>query len=171
MNRIAKETSWDNPIVQAELAAPQTGFVAWFKRKVLNSDESKITQQASNQVQGVISTEFQMFYQMVRKRDDQQNKSLLDEYMQSIAQVRSKFNDLKSAGDIGPTAMSLVKQTINEQNSVFNGTQKLIDEKMSVGLNEIDQQLLQKLLMSPLTQSFNSLLTPTQDEINKLWTI
>ena len=171
MNRIAKETSWDNPIVQAELAAPQTGFVAWFKRKVLNSDESKITQQASNQVQGMISTEFQMFYQMVRKRDDQQNKSLLDEYMQSIAQVRSKFNDLKSAGDIGPTAMSLVKQTINEQNSIFNGTQKLIDEKMSVGLNEIDQQLLQKLLMSPLTQSFNSLLTPTQDEINKLWTI
>ena len=42
MNRIAKETSWDNPIVQAELAAPQMGFVAWFKRKVLNNDESSI---------------------------------------------------------------------------------------------------------------------------------
>jgi type VI secretion system protein ImpL len=49
MNRIAKETSWDNPIVQAELAAPQTGFVAWFKRKVLNHDKAQITQQASNQ--------------------------------------------------------------------------------------------------------------------------
>ena len=107
----------------------------------------------------------------MRKRDDQQNKSLLDEYMQSLAQVRSKFNDLKSAGDIGPSTIALVKQTINEQTSVFNQTQKVIDEKMSVGLNEIDQQMLQKLLMNPLTQSFDSLLIPAQDELNKLWLI
>lgn len=169
VNYISKETSWDNPVVQAELAAPQTGFMAWFKAKVLSNNEAKVVQQTSNQAQGVISKEFQMFYQMVRKRDDQQNKSLLDEYMQSLAQVRSKFNDLKSAGDIGPSAMTLVKQTINDQNSVFNSTQKIIDEKMSVGLNELDQQILQKLLMSPLTQSFDSLLIPAQDEINKLW--
>src|SRR5699024_3278052 len=101
-------------------------------------DDAHIAQQASNQAQTVISKEFSMFYQMVRKRDDQQNKSLLDEYMQSLAQVRSKFNDLKSAGDIGPSAMTLVKQTINDQNSVFNATQKIVDEKMSVGLNELD---------------------------------
>jgi type VI secretion system protein ImpL len=169
VNHIAKETSWDNPIVQAELAAPQTDFVAWFKAKVLSHDEAKVAQQKTNQAQGMISKEFQMFYQMVRKRDDQQNKSLLDEYMQSLAQVRSKFNDLKSAGDIGPTAITLVKQTINDQNSVFNSSQKVIDEKMSVGLNELDQQVLQKLLMNPLTQSFDSLLIPAQDEINKLW--
>lgn len=169
ITHIARETSWDNPVVQAELAAPQTGFMAWFKAKVLSNHEAKVAQQTSNQVQGVISKEFQMFYQMLRKRDDQQNKSLFDEYMQSLAQVRSKFNDLKSAGDIGPSAMAIVKQTISDQNSVFNNTQKIIDEKMSVGLNELDQQVLQKLLMSPLTQSFDSLLIPAQDEINKLW--
>ncbi|NNH00204.1 type VI secretion system membrane subunit TssM [Acinetobacter sp. ANC 5414] len=169
VNHIAKETSWDNPVVQAELAASQTGFMAWFKAKVLSHDEAKAAQQTSNQAQGVISKEFQMFYQMVRKRDDQQNKSLLDEYMQSLAQVRSKFNDLKSAGDIGPSAMTLVKQTISDQNSVFNSTQKIIDEKISVGLNELDQQILHKLLMTPLTQSFDSLLIPAQDELNKLW--
>lgn len=170
IEHIARETSWDNPIVQAELAAPKTGFVAWFKAKVLNRNEVKAVQ-ASNPAQGIIAKEFQMFYQIVRKRDDQQNKSLLDEYMQSLAQVRSKFNDLKSAGDIGPSTIALVKQTINEQTSVFNQTQKVIDEKMSVGLNEIDQQMLQKLLMNPLTQSFDSLLIPAQDELNKLWLI
>ncbi|MFH7766973.1 type VI secretion system membrane subunit TssM [Acinetobacter sp. BSP-28] len=171
MEGIAQETSWDNPVVQAELAGSEMGFVAWFKRKILSNDNAKISQQASSQAQGMIAKEFQMFYQMVRKRDDQQNKSLLDEYMQSLAQVRSKFNDLKSAGDIGPSAMTLVKVTINDQNSVFNNSQKVIDEKMSIGLNELDQQLLQKLLMRPLTQSFESLLIPMQDEINKLWVI
>jgi len=112
-----------------------------------------------------------MFYQLVRKREDQQNKSLLDEYMQNLAQVRSKFNDLKNAGEIGPSAMALVKQTISDQNSVFNTAQKHIDERMLVGLNDIDQQMIQKLLVSPLTQSFASLITPAQEEINKLWII
>ncbi|MCX0330809.1 type VI secretion system membrane subunit TssM [Acinetobacter radioresistens] len=169
--RIAIETNWDNPVVQAELAVPQKGFIAWFKRKVLNRSDAQMSQQVSNKAQGPISQEYQMFYQLVRKRDDQQNKSLLDEYMQNLAQVRSKFNDLKNAGEIGPSAMALVKQTISDQNSVFNTAQKHIDERMLVGLNDIDQQMIQKLLVSPLTQSFASLITPAQEEINKLWII
>ena len=171
IERTAKETSWDNPIVQAELAAPQTGFVAWFKRKVLRQGADETAQRAATQAQGPISKEFNVFYQLVRKRDDQQNKSLLDEYLDSLAQVRSKFNDLNNAGDVGPNAVALVKQTINEQTSVFNTTQKLVDEKLSVGLNETDNKLVQKLLISPLTQAFESLIVPTQDEINKLWTM
>jgi type VI secretion system protein ImpL len=51
IDRVAKETSWDNPVVQAELAAPQTGFVAWFKRKVLGQVKRMISN-ASNQAQG-----------------------------------------------------------------------------------------------------------------------
>lgn len=171
LQRIAIETNWDNPIVQAELAVPEKGFVAWFKRKVLNNTDDKAAAQAVNKAQGAISQEYQMFYQLVRKRDDLQDKSLFDEYMNNLAQVRSKFNDLKTAGEIGPSAMTLVKQTINDQNSVFNVTQKYVDEKMMVGLKDTDQQLLQKLLMGPLTQSFASLIVPTQDELNKLWGI
>ncbi|AOA58835.1 type VI secretion system membrane subunit TssM [Acinetobacter larvae] len=169
MDRVAKETSWDNPVVQAELAAPQTGFVAWFKRKVLRQGNDVAVNRAMTQAQGAISQEFSVFYQLVRKRDDQQNKSLLDEYLSKLAQVRSKFNDLKNAGDFGPNALLLVKQTINDQNSVFNETQKIVDEKLLVGLNGTDQQTVQKLLVSPLTQAFDTLLVPAQDEINKLW--
>ena len=171
IDRVAKETSWDNPVVQAELAAPQTGFIAWFKRKVLGQGKTDDIQRASNQAQGQISQQFQVFYQLVRKRDDLQNKSLLDDYLQNMAQVRSKLNDLRSAGDFGPSALALAKLTINDQSSVFNTTQKVVDEKLTVGLGELDQQMVQKLLVSPLTQSFDSLLTPAQDEINKLWTL
>lgn len=171
IERVAKETSWDNPVVQAELAAPQSGFIAWFKRKVLRQDSSTEVQRAATQSQGAISKEFHVFYHLVRKRDDQQNKSLLDEYLENLAQVRSKFNDLKNAGDIGPNAIALVKQTLNEQTSVFNITQKLVDEKLSVGLNDTDQKMVQKLLVNPLTQTFESLIAPAQDEINKLWTM
>lgn len=170
-DRVAAETNWDNPVVQAELATPQKGFVGWFKTKVLSQDSKELSKQALDRAQGPISQQYQAFYQIVRKRDDQQNKSLLDEYLEQLSQVRSKFNDLKNAGDIGPSAVNLVKQTVNDQTSVFNVVQKQIDEKMLMGANEIDQQLLQKLLVSPLTQSFETLITPAQDEINKLWTI
>lgn len=172
IQHVAQETSWDNPMVQAELAVPQKGFIAWFKRKVLNRDEAKQVQQANSPLQhGVIAREFQMFYQMVRQRDDLQNQSLLDGYMQSMAKVRSQFNDLKSSGDIGPASMALVKQTIHEQNSIFNTSQKFVAEKMAAGTTELDQQLLQRLLVAPLTQSFERLLVPAQAEINKLWTM
>lgn len=172
IQRVAQETSWDNPMVQAELAVPQKGFIAWFKHKVLNRDEAKQVQQANSPLQhGVIAREFQMFYQMVRQRDDLQNQSLLDGYMQSMARIRSQFNDLKSSGDIGPASMALVKQTIHEQNSIFNTSQKFVAEKMAAGTTELDQQLLQKLLVAPLIQSFEGLLVPAQAEINKLWTM
>ncbi len=169
MDRVAKETNWDNPVVQAELAAPQTGFIAWFKRKVLRQGNDLAVQRAMTQAQGQISQEFDVFYQLVRKRDDLQNKSMLDEYLTSLGQVRSKYNDLKNSGDMGPSAVALVKSTISDQNSVFNSTQKTVDEKMMVGLGEVDQQLMQKLLITPLTQAFEVLLTPAQEEINKLW--
>ncbi len=98
MNRIAQETSWDNPVVQAELAAPQKGFIAWFKRKVLSRDD---TQNGTKQVASTAYTRCylqknsDMFYQLVRKRDDLQNKSITQmNIWQTLGQVRSKFNDL-----------------------------------------------------------------------------
>jgi hypothetical protein len=108
----------------------------------------------------MIAKDFQIFYQIVRTRDDLQNRSLLDEYMQSLAKIRSRFNDLKSSGDIGPASMMLLKQTVDEQNSIFNITQKFVDEKMSVGTHELDQQLIKKLFSVPLTRSFESLNLP-----------
>lgn len=172
IQRVAQETSWDNPLVQAELAGPQKGFIAWFKHKILQRDDGKLAQNAASTLsQGMIAKDFQIFYQIVRSRDDLQNRSLLDEYMQSLAKIRSRFNDLKSSGDIGPASMLLLKQTVDEQNSIFNITQKFVDEKMSVGTHELDQQLIKKLFNVPLTRSFESLMLPAQAEMNKLWLI
>lgn len=169
-DRVAQETSWDNPIVQAELAVPKTGFVAWFKRTILSQNShDEATKKAIQQMQGDIAQAFDPFYQLVRKRDDQQNKSLLDEYLINLSQIRSKFNDFKNSGDVGPSALGLVKQTINEQTTVFNSTQKYIDEKMATGLDATNQQLMQQLFSSPLTHSFSILILPTNTELNKLW--
>ena len=169
VERVAKETNWDNPVVQAELAAPQKGFIAWFKRKVLRQGSDTTVRNAATQAQGELSKQFQIFYQLVRKRDDLQDKSLLDEYLTQMAAVRSKLGELKNSGDIGPSAVALVKLTINEQTSVFNQTDKVVNEKLVSGSTDTDRQLIQKLLISPVLTTFNSLIGPAQDELNKLW--
>lgn len=130
LQHVAKETSWDNPMIQAELAMPQKGFMAWFKRKILRRDEASLAQNtAAHLSQGIIAQDFQVLYQIVRQRDDLQNKSLLDEYLVLLGKMRSQFNDLKSSGDIGPASMALLRQTIYEQNSIFNLSQKFVTEK------------------------------------------
>lgn len=169
IERVTKETNWDNPAIQAELATPRTGFIAWFKLKILRQEENTKAPNNPTQASGQISQAFNAFYQFVRHRDDQQNQSLLDEYLQSLSQLRSQFNQLKTSGDMGPNALSLVKNTINEQKSVFNTVQKNVDEKLLTGLNPADQQIIQKIFLSPVTQAFDALLVPAQDELNKLW--
>src|SRR5690606_1831929 len=105
---------------QAELATPQKGFMAWFKRKILRHDEKNLAQNAATHLsQGIIAQDFQVLYQIVRQRDDLKNKSLLDEYLALLGKMRSQFNDLKSSGDIGPASMAILRQTIHEQNSTF----------------------------------------------------
>jgi type VI secretion system protein ImpL len=172
LQRAARETSWDSPVVQAESAMSQKGFLAWFKRKILKRDETSLAQSsAAHLSQGMIAKDFQVLYQIVRQRDDLQNRSLLDEYLLLLGKIRSQFNDLKSSGDIGPMSVVLVRQTIHEQNSIFNSSQKFVSEKMSAGILELDRGILQKILVTPLTQAFSSLIPAAQSEINKLWQI
>ncbi len=36
IEQVAQDTSWDNPMVQAELATSKTGFMAWLKIENFN---------------------------------------------------------------------------------------------------------------------------------------
>lgn len=44
-----------------------------------------------------------------------------------------------------------------------------MDEKLTVGLNSQNQQIVHKIIVSPFIQCFESLLAPAQNEVNKLW--
>lgn len=171
VERVVQETSWDNPAVQAELAANQPGFMAWFKRTILRQGQSGQTDRAVVQVKGELAQDFIPFFQMLRNRDDLQNKSLLQIYLENFTQIRSKMSELVNAGDVGPGALLLLQQTMNEKNTVFNQEQKYIDEKMMLGLNPQDRLIIQKLFTLPMMQSFQALYPPAQQELNKLWNL
>lgn len=174
---IATETSWDNPAAIDESASlAKQGFVSWLKNKVLRQSAApvqiNIDPSGLNKAQaklGVIGSEFEAVYNMVRVREDNQKRALLDNYIDQLAAIRSRLNKISNAGDIGPSVIGLVRQTVQESGSEFNATQQLVDEQMLAGTTDEMRQILRPLLIKPLIQSYKVLMTPAQQELNRLW--
>lgn len=174
---IATETSWDNPAAIDESASlAKQGFVTWLKNKVLRQSAApvqiNIDPSGLNKAQaklGVIGSEFEAVYNMVRVREDNQKRALLDNYIDQLAAIRSRLNKISNAGDIGPSVIDLVRQTVQESGSEFNATQQLVDEQMLAGTTDEMRQILRPLLIKPLIQSYKVLMTPAQQELNRLW--
>lgn len=177
INLIATETSWDNPTAIDESSSlAKQGFVTWFKNRVLRQGATpvqiNIDTEGLNRGQaklGIIGSEFDAVYNMTRSREDNQKRALLDNYIDQLAAIRSRFNKIASAGDIGPGVVGLVRQTVQESGSEFNAAQQLVDEQMLAGTNDEMRQILRPLLVKPLVQSYKVLMTPTQQELNRLW--
>lgn len=174
---IATETSWDNPTaVDESTSLAKQGFVTWFKSRVLRQGSTpvqiNIDTAGLNKAQaklGIIGSEFEAVYNMARIREDNQNRALLDNYIDQLAAIRSRLNKIANAGDIGPSVIGLVRQTVQESGSEFNATQQLVDEQMLAGTSDEMRQILRPLLVKPLVQSYKVLMTPAQQELNRLW--
>jgi type VI secretion system protein ImpL len=181
-----RETSWDNPTaIDGGMSMAKTGFFEWVKRSVLQRTPSQVqlnlgsntnsdnrsdnSSENSLPAQGVLGSEFAPIHNLVKIRDDNQKRSFLMVYLNNLAQIRSRLNKIKSAGDIGPSALEMVKQTLNDGGSELNATQQLIDEQMLAGASDPMKQVLRPLLVKPLTQSFSVLMMPAQNELNKVW--
>lgn len=171
LDRVVKETHWDNPSIQAELLNENKDFISWFKTKVLLKENHKVMQQPNIEKQVLISQQFDAFYHVVRKRNEQNNHSLLDEYLNSLLLVRHKLNTLKHANGVTSNALLLVQDTINDKNTVLNATEKIVGEKILIGIKKTEQEILQSLFLNPLTQVFETLLPSAEEELNKLWVI
>lgn len=175
---LAVETSWDNPdAIDESTSLAKQGFVDWFKRTVLqrsstpiqiNIDTSSVNQKQAKF--GVIGSEFEPLYNLVRVREDNKKRALLDNYLDQLALIRTRINKIGTSGDIGPGTMSWVRQTLQDSGSELNAAQQLVDEQMLAGASDDMRQLLRPIMVKPLMQSFKLLIPIAQQELNRLWT-
>ncbi len=171
------ETAWDNPsLLDERLAKTRHGFVDWFKQSVLRmapaNVDIKLDAGAAEGGQpvpmGPIGREFAALPRIMLARDG--SPSLLDGYLQSLAKVRSKFNQMKNQGDAGPAARQLMAATFEGGGSELAEALKFVDEQMLTGASDTAKATLKPLLVRPLIQSFTVLVPPTESEVNRLWT-
>lgn len=181
------QTQWDNKAAnQASGTNSQArrSFIEWFKQTILrqspaelrqaeaalgNSSSASDTTPATQARSGVIAQEFSSIHALVTPREDNQNLSLLDNYLASLGDIRTRFNNIARSGDIGPDALLFASQTLSPEGSELTKSLQILDEQILSQANSDIKQLVRPLLSEPLTRSFNMLLTPTKAEINKVW--
>lgn len=184
---VDRQTQWDNKA--ANQAAGNGGesrrsFVNWFKQTILrqspaelrqaeaamsNGGSSSNTAPVAQASSGVIAQEFSSIHALVTPREENQDLSLLDSYLVSLGDIRTRFNNIARSDDIGPDALLFASQTLSPEGSELTKSLQILDEQILSQANSEMKQLVRPLLSEPLTRSFNMLLTPTKAEINKVW--
>ena len=170
------QTAWDNPtLLDEKLAGGKRGFVEWFKQSVLRMAPANVDIKVGGSgdgasqgtPMGAIGREFAALPRIMIARDG--GASLLDGYLQSLAKVRSRFNQMKNQGDAGPAARTLMAATFEGGNSELADALKFVDEQMLTGASDAARSTFKPLLVRPLIQSFTVLIAPTEAEVNRLW--
>lgn len=174
MQLLFDQTSWDNPsLLNERLATTQKGAMDWFKQTILRQAPSRVEvnlnlQAGQAQIPlGPIGREFAPLARIVMSRDS--TPAPMADYLQALGKVRTRFNQIRTQGDPGPGARTLMAQTLEGGNSELAEALRLVDERMLVGLTPTAREALRPLLVRPLTQAMSALVPATETELNRQW--
>lgn len=174
MTALFEQTSWDNPsLLNERLAEGQRGFMEWFKQTVLRQAPSRVSVDfkiggpTAEVPMGPVGREFAALSRVMMTRDN--SSTLLAGYLNTLAKLRSKFNQVKSQGDTGPAARQMMAATLEGSDSELVEALKFVDEQMLVGMTDTARSTLRPLLLRPLIQSFSVIVPPAETETNRVW--
>ena len=176
MDTIYRETVWDNPsLLNESLKNAKQGVWEWFKRLFSRATPSgvnldvNLSKESSPQMKmGPIGKEFAAVAHLMVSRSDNPDASLFKGYLKLLAKVSARFNELKTAGDIGPGAKTIVQQTFSSSSELSEAL-RYVDEQMLSGIADSSKETLRPMLVRPLIQSFAVILKPTEQELNRIW--
>ncbi len=167
------QTSWDNPsLLNDKLAAGQRTFVEWFKQSVMGMSPTQLNVKMEVNLGdksiplGPIGKEFNGLSRLMLPREG--GETLFKTYLQSLAKVRGRFNQMKTQGDPGPAARKMMTETF-EGTGELSDALKLVDEQMLNGMSESSKQALRPLFVRPLMQAFGAIVRPSEAELNRVW--
>ena len=170
------QTAWDNPsLVNEGLKKTQRGILQWFRNLVSSGTPSgatvnvNITSDAPTVAMGPIGKAFEAIGQLVIARGGSGDGSLLKTYLDALSKTRTRFNQIKNAGDPGPPSRLLMQQTLDGNGSELADALRYVDESMLPGMNDAARQTVRPLLVRPLIQAWQVIVKPTEDELNKVW--
>ena len=174
MTTLFDQTSWDNPsLINERIGKVQRGFLDWFKQTILRQPPSQaninlnLSANAMEVPMGPIGKEFAALSRLMMSRDD--SPTLMQGYLQQLAKVRTRFNQIKTQGDPGPASRQMMGATLDAGQSELADALKFVDEQMLVGMSDAAKASLRPLLVRPLMQSFAVIVGPSETEINRIW--
>lgn len=176
LTTLYEQTAWDNPsLVNEGLKKTQRGVLQWFRNLVNGSGPAgvkvdvDVTGKPVELQMGPIGKEFEAIAALVVVRGSSGNASLLNAYLDALSKTRTRFNQIKNAGDPGPPSKQLMQQTLDGSGSELAEALKYVDESMLTGMADAARQTIRPLLVRPLVQAWQVIVRPTEDELNKIW--
>lgn len=177
MQTLYRETSWDNPSPLAQGAQKAgSGVIEWFRTAVFRRAPSQIdtnlgaAQLRQNGAQsGLLGQEFVAIANLVIQRGEKEDASLMAGYLAQLSKVRTRFNQIKNSGDVGPASKKLMQETLDGSNSELAEALKYVDESMLTGMSDSERATVRPLLVRPLMQAFSVIVKPTEQELNRTW--
>lgn len=168
------QTSWDNPsLLNDRLGKAQRGFIDWFKQTILRQSPAgvnvkvDVTTGALAVPMGPIGREFAALSRIMMARDN--SAPPINAYLDSLSKVRTRFNQIKTQGDVGPGARTLLAATLDGQNSELAEALKIVDEQLLLGMTDTARAALRPLLVRPLMQALTVVVPPAETEVNRVW--
>lgn len=176
MEALYRETAWDNPsLLNQSMNNARTGVFQWirnlFNRRSPVSVDMNLSAEAraADLQMGPIGKEFAGVAKLMVTQGGGNDANQLKAYLKLLSRLRTRFNELANAGDIGPGARDIVRKTLDNSGSELAETLRFVDEQMLVGVSDTSRATLRPLLVRPLMQAFAVLLTPAERELNKIW--
>jgi len=174
LKTLYEQTAWDNPsLLNERMAAGQKGFIEWFKQTVLGMAPSPVSVNLEVNLgkdrevpMGPIGKEFASLNKLMKPNDG--GDTVLKAYLASLSKIRTRFNQMKTQGDPGPTSRQLMLQTLEGSGELAEAL-KLVDEQMLTGMNDATKATLRPILVRPLMQAFAVIVKPTESELNRSW--
>ena len=177
------ETYWDNPsLVNQGLMNAKHGIVDWFKETILRQAPSQLnldasaggaghgTSQGNGAIpMGTIGKDFSAIAKLVVARGENKDLSLMKGYLEQLSKVRTRFNQIKNSGDVGPASKQLMQATLDGNTSELSDALKYVDESMLTGMPDAERATVRPLLVRPLIQAFAVIIPPAEQELNRTW--
>lgn len=168
------QASWDRPMAgNAGADQAATGFVAWFRHTVLRvaparaNASTPVDHTIQEPESGPVDEVFSGIARLLLARDD--GAPLGERYLQQLAGIRSRLNQLANQGDPGPGAVRLMQATMDGGESELADTLRFVDEQMLAGMPDAQRGMLRPLLLGPLQQTFAAIVRPAEHELNRIW--
>ncbi|HJV50960.1 MAG TPA: type VI secretion system membrane subunit TssM [Noviherbaspirillum sp.] len=171
LQTVYRETSWDNRSDHG-LSGASRGVVDWLRTAVLRQAPAIPDPNAASEgdaQMGIIGREFSAVAGLAAARGESRDASLLNGYLARLSKVRSRFNQIKNAGDVGPGSRQLMQATLDGSDSELADTLKYVDESMLAGVPDAERGAIRPLLVRPLMQAFAVIVPPAERELNRTW--
>jgi type VI secretion system protein ImpL len=177
IQRLYKETSWDNPGNAGQaLQGARRGVIEWFRQVILRQAPSGLgaglpayDDRPGESRLGTLGRQFAAIASLAAARGENADTTLINGYLAQLSRVRTRFNQIKNSGDVGPASRQLMQATLEGSKSELTDALKYVDESMLTGMPDAERATIRPLLVRPLMQAFQVIVGPAEQEVNRTW--